>query len=300
MLVPLILYAMLIPGAVAALVFVALGQPWREPARGRAAVMGPAIALGFLASYWGIAGSPAAVPVDVADWLPHIAAAAALASAIETALASRAARWVARAAVSFGAAWLLFLPPGSDASPDMAEAVLAIAGSGLALMACWHLLAQSAADPGEHRLVGAALAILVAGSAAAAVAASGSLKVGQLAGAVAAGCGALFAAMLLFARAPRLDSAAGVIASITGSALILGLVYSELPTPSLALVALALPAYALIRNLTHGRLSARLATAVRLGLVAALVAVAVGLAAMPPSGESSDSSDDSYDYDYGY
>ncbi|MCG8418934.1 MAG: hypothetical protein MJE77_13435 [Proteobacteria bacterium] len=293
MLVQLALYGVLIPALVAGVIVVVAGRAWRTEGSAPA-IVGPGLAAGFVAGYWGLLGAPAAIPIDVTGWLPHLAVLAAVACAVENGISSRAVHWAGRLVVSLVTAWLL-LRPLAGSSWTTGQAMVTTAGFGLVLLATWYFIARAAT--GEHRLVGVGLAILLAASTAAAVAASGSLLVGQLTGAMAAGLGALFVAMLVFAAIPTADKAAGVVAIVTGGAAILGFAYSQLPVVSLLLLAIVIPAYMAVCTVIGDRLASRLATAIRLGVAAVIAAAAIGLAAMPPAADGG--SGDDYDYAYG-
>ncbi|MEM9488641.1 MAG: hypothetical protein AAGC55_05825 [Myxococcota bacterium] len=284
-----------IPGLVAAIALLILARPWQE---GREAilpaVLAPSLLLGILAGYGYIAGKlPELWPTAGTERLVHIAVLGAVACVFETRL-SGAARWAVRGAVGFIAAWMLL---GPLARLTGATAIAAMVGSAALLAVYWEILARFCAR--EPRLVGAGLALVIAGGVAAAVGASGSLIFGRLAGTLAAGVGAVLVGMFLFSRLTSIAGAAGLIAVVTWSFVLASYGYSEMVTPVVAILA-ALPLVVAGAALATRGLSGRLGSAVRLAVPAIAVIAALGLAAMPPADDGGASGGDEYDYGYGY
>lgn len=304
MLLSLLIYVVLVPGLVTLVAALALTRPWDEAVASRTAAIGPALALGLLVTTIAQVGMPDLLPVNANDRLPHIALLAAVICALAAQVPSAAAHWGGRALVAAIAAWLTI---GPLASLEGFERMLYIAVGAAGLLAYWG--ATRRALTGEHRLVGAALGVLLIGSAAAAIGASGSARLAEVAGSLASSVGALFVVLLVFARTPTLEHGAGVVAMLAGGAAILGHAFSQLPLVSLILLGLAPAAFVAARGALAGRLSDGLAAAVRLIVALAFLAAAAGLAAAPPSGgdqesgypTSSDTPDDpAGDYNYAY
>ncbi len=311
MLLSLLIYVVLVPGLVTVAVVLGLARPWSPPREdagaSRGAAIGPALALGLVVTTIAQHGFPDLVPVIANDRLPQIALLAALACLPTALIPSPVTRWSARVLVAVITAWLVIGPLARLAGM---ERLLYIALGAASLVGYWDATRRALA--GEHRLVAAALGILVAGSAAVAIGASGSAKLAEVAGTLAASLGGLFVVSLVFARTPSLENGAGVVAMVTGGAVILAHAFSRLPLVPVILFALVPVAFAVTRRALAGRVSERLATAGRLAVAVVLIAVAVGLAAMPSrtSGQdstgypydsesgSSSSGDDSYNYAY--
>lgn len=223
---------------VVALVVAALGLAFREgDEEGRGTTLaGLAVSSGFAASFVAMTGLPRWLPVEASQRLFFAVILAGLASVVAVAVAKPALDWALSTAV-----WLVTLPALLETplrhTWSVAQAALWLAGlfvAGLVLSAGFvrHTDASPAAPPGERAWpalpLRAVVRVLVVSSAALALGLSGTARMAQLAGAVAA---AVFTVEALgFARRQtRWRAAHGVVPAVASLGLLLiGHFYAEL------------------------------------------------------------------------
>jgi len=218
------LFAAALPAAVAVAVLVV----FRVAGLGEsAAAVACAVAGGYAAGHVGLGGLPALIPVDKAQWLPHLAVLGAVVGIVESCRNPLPPwlRWSIRVAAALFAAWASVL----DRSP------LWIGGVAAAVAAVFFVLDGTARRPLAPPLL-FTLAV-VATAAAAALVVSGTMAVGERAGAMAAACGACFVA----SRRRRVDARGAVVpAGLLLAALLLnGVLLADLPVAAAVLLAIA-------------------------------------------------------------
>jgi hypothetical protein len=277
-----LLLGILLPAVVAlgALLVAWRPLPEAEPEGGQG--WGPPLALwlGYAAGHWALRGFPPFPPAESLDWLFWLAWAAGAAGCLEA--AGRSAGWVrfaTRALVSAAAVWLI-LRARLQSSSGLASAGL-VAATGCALLALWALLEGLA-----ERRPGSSLPLVLWTTAAASsvsLVLSGSVVLGQLAGALAAALGALVVVSWWRPAAARFRGAPAVAAVALGGLWISGAVYSELPLASALLLAAAPVAAWEGEAPAVRRLKPWQATLARFlaALIPAAVAVAIAFAASP-------------------
>jgi hypothetical protein len=219
----LVLQSALLPFALALVVLLALRRP------------APAIAVGFLASYFAVFHAQwSALPKQALDWMPWIA----LAALAVVGWRKAPPRLSLRAALALGTSVAVVWP--ALASLGMASALILIV-AGAALM----LLGWSAVGAAQRPLA-APLLTLVAGGAGLALMIDSSQALGQLSGALAA---ALAACALLGLMRKRIGfdaAAAGIAVLLLGALLINAYLYAGFPLAYVGLLVAALLAEALV------------------------------------------------------
>lgn len=319
------LWGALVPALLAATVLLAASRPWAATRLASTAATssleasaaarlgqplgrwGAALALaaGYVAGHWGLAGGPLSTNNDVSQTLLYLAALGGVLGALD-ALWPRpmALRWGLRLLACAGSAWLLVRPLAAQGGP-IAQYGLAAASVAGGMLAVWSLLDGAAArEPGPA--LGLALLIwLVAGAAALVMA--GTAVVGQLAGAATAALGGLWVVTWRWPATGRLVSASPVLALVAVGQWAIGLLYAELPKASFVLLVLAplglvlvqLPRLARCRPLTRHAL--RLGLVVLLAIPAAALAARDYFAASPASsGSPAAGGSSASDANYGY
>ena len=224
------LYAVAVPAAVAAGVLFALHVFTTK--RAAATGVGPAIALGFIVAFIGMAGRPAFPPKEAWHWLPFLAAAAAAIGGIEPRIPGFTRRGLRIALLVFAA---LAVTPPSKRDPAQGELYVS-AGTALAALVASRYL-EALEKTGGPR---AALAPAFVASACAAIALavfSGSAVLGTLCGAVAAAIGAC----LVLGWWIPIDARDGslVAVSLVAMTSLCGAQYATLPAASSILLAVA-------------------------------------------------------------
>ncbi len=265
-----ILISLLVTGAVLAASALAAGR--------RVHLLVPvALGAGYAAGH-AATGWPSFPPADAVDWMAWLSIGGAAAGA----LGSFGSPWMGRvaSAVVCAAAPVLVLRPLLSSGSEGLGAGL-VAGLSALFVAGFAGLETLAA-----RAPGASLPLVLwieAGGTSAALLVSGSLRLAQLAGALAA---ALVAAAAVSVWRPTLSTAraGSLVIPVLGGLLLAGRFYSELPTASAALLALAPLAAWRAASGTVGRPEPWRSLLVR-GLIALLVvsaAAAVAWSASPP------------------
>lgn len=261
------LFVVVIPAVVAAAaLFLA-----RFLARGEKAPLWPAIAAGFAAGHLGIGGWPRGMPVEAWQWMLPIAVLGAVTGASyawnSMPARARVAPWVV--IVGF-TVWttLVKRPP------------VALAGfSAAAFLLGWTL--DGAARRTSARSFSATV-LIVATATGVSLVVSGTLLIGQMAGALAAATGAC----LVLAGRLRLESrsAVPVVTALLAALWMNGILYAELPIASAVLLAAA-PLGCWIADVVLAKRLGPLPMTISRVAVAVLLAgagVAVAVRAAPP------------------
>ncbi|MCB9734715.1 MAG: hypothetical protein H6745_19190 [Deltaproteobacteria bacterium] len=297
--VGLLLKSAVAPGAVALLL--------AAVSRGRLAGVG--VAGGLLTTYLLLLGWQGFPPVDATHWAPWVALAGGVLG-LWPADRAPAARLAAVVVALLGSAWLLVAPLAAHAF-SAGETALALAATALTGLAAER--ATVAAEPQAGRAGLLALALVFAGMAGA-LGLSGTLFGAQLAGAVAAGLGALFLlALTPFGRVP-LPALGPAVGIAYGLLVATGGLYAELPPLAWAVLAVAPLAVLLARSLgaraRRPLVGLAVAGAVALvpvgaaGAIAQLASASDGDAASAtpsaPGPDGAPAGDEAADDDYGY
>jgi hypothetical protein len=251
------------------------GSSWMIRARGAAQAALPVACLAGSLALWGWPGFP---PLLAEGWLPFVAAAALAAGLLDRLWLpesrARAVPWILLAAFTIGS---VLGPRRKVWSPGESAAWHGALVLGLAAL-------QAALERAALRRAGASLplaAFIWSSGTAAALAVTGSLKYGQLAGLAAA---ALGAAVVVSWIRPGLSLAHGPAATLVawnGALLVLGYFYSDLPAlPALLLAASPLTLLIGEAGFVAGR-RPWVGALVRAILVAAPVGTAFLIAAWP-------------------
>jgi hypothetical protein len=235
----LALYGVALPALAAAGWYVVTRARLR--AGGAAWVAALALLSAYVVGHVGLLGRPPFPPREAAHWTLWVACVAGALSLAEAASPPRlegALRWALRAAVAAGGLYGMLAVLIEHSWGPWAGA-LGVAGSTGAALVGWAALERSfVARPGHPATPWWALSSIAAG-AALALALTGSLSLGQLAGALAAGLGVTAAAALIL-RSPRFVPAAGPVPVwILTGLLTAGVCFSSLPWSSALLLALA-------------------------------------------------------------
>ena len=212
--------AVLLPGLIAGVVVVffrRVGAPF-------------GLALGFATGQIVLVGFPGLLPIDVTLRLPHLALLAAGVGAVEALTKARPKlTWGLRGAMG-GLLLAALLPPALEYRFTGAETVLWPVGLLAAcLLFSWVLDHLSRTTRGVNLPL---LLVLLISAAAAALTMTYSAMLGQLAGALAAGVGAMGLAALLLPGRLVWPGATAVTATVFSGLLICGHLYSSLPVQS--------------------------------------------------------------------
>jgi hypothetical protein len=261
---------LVLPAALAAAVPVAA---WRI-ARGRASARDSrswgapaAVAAAFVAGYWALLGRPELPPLDALDWLFYLAPALAV---VGTADAWLRLRFPARAvliAASVAATFVLVAWPllGGEASARILVAGALATASIVALDAL--AVRISAARSGAILLAAAAPAAVV-------VMLSGSQRLGQIGGLLAATAGGMLAVNFALGSAAVGRGTVVVFGTLAAGLLLCSYLYAELQTADAVLLAIA-PNMAWVAYLVPRRAGRLAAIFVQLGLVLGTAAIAL-------------------------
>jgi hypothetical protein len=249
---PLLLQSAVLPFALTLAVLLLLRRP------------GPAIAAGFLASYFAVFHAQwSPLPKVALDWMPWIAV-----SAVPAALLLR--RLPLQFLFALGAAAVLVWPARASLGDGMAAA--AAGASALLILLAWRLAARADQTSARAPL----LQMVVAGGAGLALMLDSSQAIGQLSGALAASLAACGVVVLRGKPQAYDQTAAGVAQLLLGTLLTAAWLYAGFPLPYVALLAAALFVPALLPTWQDR------APMLRRGLPALLaivpVAVVIGLA----------------------
>jgi hypothetical protein len=234
-----ILFTALLPAAWSAIVLAIAWRPWRKHAPndwGHWA--GPvALAGAFVLSFVGAAGRlPPVPPIQVTDWLPYIAMAAAVIGVIDATLQiPRTARWAIGCACIAAATWLLIRPLPAEThslSTKLGWLVMrAVVWGG------WWIALDGLAHERPGFSVPRDLLIVTAASALVLMM-SGSKLLGLLGGSLAASLAA-FVVIGFFADLSIARGGALVLAALLSGLLICGLFYASLARQNALLLLLA-------------------------------------------------------------
>ncbi len=241
-------------------------------------IAGVALGGGYVLGHGGFLGWPA-FPARVAEqWIPYAAALAALAGVL-AAVTPRWLAWILRGGL-LGAALALWLRPVMTYRWSGAASAAWLCGLlALALAMCVSL---DRVLPALAPAAAWSALVTTFGGTAVALALSGSLALGELAGSAAAAAGGgLAASLFVTGRAIGRDSVLVVVALSSGL-LLCGTFYSELPRLSAVLLFLAPLASRVVPAGVHARsrLRGAVAAATAVGLVVA-VGAALAFAASP-------------------
>ncbi len=253
----------------------------RAPAPAPGSIEGLALSLGYAAGHPAAAGWPSLPPLEAADWLFWLALATA-AGSLALAYLPRRAIWIPRALLAAAVPALVLWPlrGGADWLVPLAAAGIAAAAA-----AAWGMTLDRVA----LRRPGASLPLILtvaAATTAVALLRSGSLRLAQLAGALAASLGAVLV-LSLGASPPRSLAGGGLLTAGTVffGLWLAGWGYADLPAASAALLALSpIAAWALEEMGAVRRLGPRSSALVLLAAAAVPLAVALVLVwrATPP------------------
>jgi hypothetical protein len=294
------LYGILLPGVVAVAV-IAIARPWRRESDGLLlpALASVALFAAYVVGHLGLTGTLEFSPIDISNWLPHVAALGALLGlALAFIRQRRALRSVAVFAVGVAVIWLVLRPQLAFRFTG-ATGLLVVLGGGLALGA--YYVAVERVLIGESARVGALFAVILAGVAPAIVALSGSLLLGQLGGVVASGVGALAAVALIFNHPALVRALPGFLAMTTGAFIALAYLYASMRYQTVLALAFAPMAVVAVRPVLarfgprESRRFERYSWLAR----AAVLLVFAGLAGFFASVEEP-ADEDAGEYDYGY
>lgn len=287
MVITVLLWGATAPALLAAGLLLFALRPWASaaphdaagtaaPHRGRwgAAV---ALATGYVAGHWGLAGGPLSTNNDISQMLLYLAAAGGVIGALDALWRPPLLlRWALRLALCGASSWLLLRPLLAQGGPLLQHA-LALSTVAGGMLAAWSVVDGAAeSEPGPG--LGLALLLWVVAGAAVLVMA-GTAAVGQLAGALAAGLGGLWVITWRWPAAGRLASAAPVLALVAVGQWAVGLFYAELPKASFVLLVLAPLGLVLVQLPLLARRAPLVRLVLRLGLVALLAGPAVAIAA---------------------
>lgn len=257
---------------------VAALELWIGGRRGCALALGTGYALGHAAVRGWLGASPVPIPVppvDVIDWLPWLALAAGFWGLIEASSRRWRWRWLGRLVLT-GAVLGLVLGPLARNGWSWPVLAARLVGLGVGVLWVWGLL-----DARDERLAGGALLTvlaMVAGGSSLALALSGSLVLGELAGVLTA---AVVALRFGLGRDPGSTAARGLMAVVVvvlAGLLLAGRFYSETPTSAALVLAVAPLAAWIDRPGPLSRPSAWFWPLVRVAVVGLLIGFAMARA----------------------
>jgi hypothetical protein len=285
-----VLLGVLVPGTVALILFILLGR-WRKDRP----IGTLALALGYFAGQFVVAGLPDRYPVVSTEWIPFIALAATMVALI-------AAHSKLPAIALWGLRFLLLASilgvllrkqiAGQWTPTERTAYLLAIACAGLDLFAVLDRLVRQPLRIGSPLM----LTALTAASSAALVQ-SGSLLLGQLNGVLTATLGAGLVAACFFPGFILDRGAVTLVASLQIVFWICGYFFSDLPAVSIGLLALAPILVLLERRWIDPRLKAWQALLVHLAVLLIPLGLAVAQASGPSAPDDVDSTSSS-EYDF--
>lgn len=243
-----VVWGILLPGGVAAVVLAAGWRPWNRTAEaGKSGLAAGAVAMGgaLIAAQAAIVGIEVP-PIQAGDWLALLLAAAVLLGLVDALFALPGwLRWWLKGTLS-AALPLLLLMPLLRHTWSAGEAAAILGALSLGTLGLWRTL-----DRLSERVRGAglplALGVVTSGSAAV-LAVSGSASLGQLGGALAVAVGV---ALIVGLLKPSFSLARGAVPPLTVGLTGLwlnGTFYADVPPASLILL-FAAPAFALIGQL---------------------------------------------------
>jgi hypothetical protein len=265
-----------LPAAMAAAVLLA---GWRfarrrTSARDSRSWAGPAaLAAGFVAGYLALLGRPGFPPLDATDWLFYLAPAVALLgladSCLRLRLPARIVLIVVALPASFGLlGWPLFNVEGSDASMRIAVAA-ALAVASIVALDVWSARVAAVRS--------SAVLLAIAAPAAGVLMLSGSQRLGQIGGLLAASAAGMLAANLILGAAAVGRGTVLVLGTLLAGLFLCGNLYAELTTPDALLLAAA-PNMAWLAQLVPKRAGRVVTTLSELILVLSVAGIAVARA----------------------
>jgi hypothetical protein len=294
LLVRTLLVTVLVPGAAGFGLAIA-SRRWPADSRLHRGILATIVVVAVFVASWEVMGAPTLTPLDISNWIPHLAVLGFVA-AIALLWADKPGLRIAIIAVAaFVIAYVVLRPlVGVRFGGARAAAAMAVAAGSLAVYA-------GALDFGLRRMaprVGATVAVISVSAVAAAVAASGTVSVGQVGGAAAAGVGGMWLVVMI--RPSPIAAAAMPIAAVGWGVLAIGQLYATLSL-ALALAILAAPVAGFAVAMIAAKWPARRAALATVAATAAVAAVAVALAVTAglPAAEAApgDKTDDNYGYD---
>ncbi len=239
-------FGIVLPGAIAAVLYVLTHKVYRRPEKKPVWTGAAAVGLGFAAGQFGLSGFQGLLPIEASGWLSHLAMLSIVVSFFYTQLKSRTrTHLVLRLVLSFAVPFLILQSMWKHSWEPLWAAIW-IASIGSAVFLFGVLQTRS------HRIIPkpsiSLMQVILALGISLTLAGSGSMKLGQLGGMLTA---ALGVKLLLDMFRPNLTSNSTGETAICNILLpslgLLGWFYSELPTASLVLLALT-PALLLLAN----------------------------------------------------
>ncbi len=279
MLSGIVISGILAPALAAALLLVAI---WRFRAFENAWGAPVALAAAYVAGHVGVLGSLPWPPTEATQWIAYFALLTAIVGVLEAVApgGTVVTLWVRRGVVAMVLTYLT-LRPLTVHSWSTSQSVLTIAGVGLLVLGSWWAIQFSAV---EQRSPAGWIDLLVAVSAAAvAMASTGSLALGQIAGVLAAALGGSMVVAALSGDR-RLESfAVPVVGVVLAGQLICAAFYSDLPKGAALLLAFGILGSRLATRVMPATSNVWLRLVVRLLFVAlpAGAAIAWGWASAP-------------------
>lgn len=281
MLVKQVLWGVVLPALVTAVVLLAACRPWRRPRSGPGAWVGAmGLGAGYVTGHLALFGWPGLTPKESWQWMPHIAAAVATAGIlIASARVPRRMGWGIAVLVAIGAGWLL-VPRWQEARLVWTVVLASVA---MAMWMVMHAMAE------RTTVVSASVIVLVAALVAALVLErAATARFVQLAGALAASAGGCLVVAPLVSSLKLGPGLAGM-----GAVLLVGLMFtghfnhfSDIPAICFFLV-MAAPLMAWVGQLgpiRRRKAWQRLAFEVAAVLVPGAVAVGLAFAATDSNG----------------
>jgi hypothetical protein len=275
-----ILFTVALPAAWSAVVILIAWRPWRpnSPTTGGFWAAPVGLAGSLILSFVGASGGRLPVPpIQVTDWLPYIAAAAAAIGVVDaTVQIPRGVRWAIGCACIAAATWLLIRPlPAETHSLSTKLGWLAMR---VVIWGGWWILIDGLAGENPGISVPRDLLIVTAASALVLMM-SGSKLLGLLGGSVAASL-AVFVGVALFARLSIARGGALVLATLISGLLICGLFYASLKSSNAVLLLLATVLTVATRFPPLKNLASWKRHSAQIALVAIPAGLAVALAAV--------------------
>ncbi len=276
-----VLLGVLLPAVLCGAWLILAWRPWRRDESITGGAWGGAIGfgMGYLIAHTAAVGWPPLRPVDVTQWLPYVAVAAAGLGLVESlGMMNRWLRWGFRFSLSAAAVWLL-LRPMFEYRWTVPQGALWLIVLAMAMFITWMSLDTLARQ--VRGACGPLTILIVAGGGGIVLVVSKVASLGQLSGAVAAMAGASLVVTWWNGARSLAPGATAVVTILLGYLWLEGYLYGEVPALSAVLLAAA-PTAAWIGNLPRvRRLADWQAVSVRAAAVTlpTLIAVALAVAA---------------------
>lgn len=196
-----------------------------------------AVAAGYLAGHLALQGLPGLPPTSIFHALPYLAVTALILPALETFWSKQLViKWAVRFVIFLGL-FLFILLRVIQNNWQLWESLVWLAGLTLGLLMVWWVLEQLSQTEQSPALLLTALVILAAGSSLTALA-TGSVKLGQVGGALAASLGTI---MLLswFMKVEAIPYLVSVFIFVQGGLWLGATVFSKTPVLSATILALS-------------------------------------------------------------